>query len=112
VVVIVNNGHLIARKIKLRHFTYSLSVSALLSRIARACLEVTKQSTERLLVIIVIFPASKVSNVALMTYLSCPGEGALKNRLIYADREENNPLLFAFLRQSRFRASPCESDRL
>lgn len=64
------------------------------------CLEITEQAIERSLIFVMVFPASKVSDVALMANFGCPVKGTLKNSPIDTDREEDSSFFFALLCQS------------
>ena len=45
------------------------------------CLEIAKQSSEGLLILVVLLPASEITDVALMVDLRCPIERTFKHTL-------------------------------
>src|SRR2546426_977104 len=57
------------------------------------CLEVAKQAGEGLLILVVIFPLTKVANVPQTAYISGPGGGGLHHSVIEFDGEEHCSLV-------------------
>ncbi len=64
--------------------------------------EVTKQSLQRLLVALVMFPVGKIADRAFTADFGGPSKGTGGDRVVQAKREEDDLLFLAFSCQGRF----------
>src|SRR2546423_224855 len=80
----------------------------------RTCLEVTKQAGKRCLIAIMLFPASEVSDIPLVTNLGCPSQRTSKYCLVQPNWKEYRSLLLSFFSQSQlhFMFYPPTSDSI